>query len=138
MAFALSTMQLNSDAFAAQQPIPARYSGEGDNISPALSWSGAPDGTRAYAVFCHDPDAPLVQNGSYGFAHWVLYNLPSSTTALDEGTQAGTAGTNSFGNMGYGGPMPPEGHGIHQYYFWVLALDEDLALPAALELQALL
>lgn len=138
MAFALSAMQLNSDAFDAHQPIPARYTGAGEDVSPALSWSGTPDGTKAFAVICHDPDAPLVENGGYGFVHWVLYNLPASTAALDEGTQAGTAGSNHFGNTGYGGPMPPEGHGVHQYYFWVLALDEDLDLPAGLGLQELL
>jgi len=139
MAFALSSMQLKSDAFDAWQPIPTRYSGEADKeLSPALSWSGAPEGTKAFAVFCHDPDAPLVQNGSYGFVHWVLYNLSASTTALEEGTQKGTAGANNFGNTGYGGPMPPEGHGVHQYYFWVLALDADLNLPAGLELADLL
>src|SRR5699024_9798474 len=138
MAFALSTMQLKSDAFDALQPIPARYSGEGDDVSPALSWSDVPEGTKAFAVFCHDPDAPLVQNGGYGFVHWVLYNLPASTTALEEGTGAGTVGQNNFGNTAYGGPMPPEGHGAHQYYFWVLALDDDLDLPAGLELPQLL
>ena len=134
MAFALSDMQLTSSAFTAQGKIPTKHSAEGDNVSPALSWSGAPDGTQAFAVFCHDPDAPLVQNGIYGFVHWLCYNLPASTTELTEGTSEGTTGGNDFGEQGYGGPMPPEGHGVHQYYFWVMALDKALDLPAGLTL----
>ncbi|WP_280546445.1 MULTISPECIES: YbhB/YbcL family Raf kinase inhibitor-like protein [unclassified Halomonas] len=138
MAFALSTMQLESSAFAAGGAIPTQHTGEGDDISPALSWQGAPEGTKGFAVICHDPDAPLVQNGSYGFVHWVLYNLPASTSALKEGSGEGTAGLNDFGKTGYGGPMPPDGHGVHQYYFWVLALDKATDLPGGLSLPELL
>lgn len=138
MAFALSTMQLHSSSFGPGDAIPKKFSGEGENISPDLSWDGAPEGTKAFAVYCHDPDAPLVQNGTYGFVHWVLYNLPGSTTRLSEGTDEGTSGTNNFGKSGYGGPMPPENHGVHQYYFWVLALDQELDLPAGLSLSELL
>jgi Raf kinase inhibitor-like YbhB/YbcL family protein len=138
MAFALSDMQLKSSAFQTQGRIPVQYTAEGDNISPALSWSGAPDNAQAFAVICHDPDAPLVQNGVYGFVHWLLYNLPGTTTELAENTGEGTAGGNDFGEQGYGGPMPPEGHGVHQYYFWVLALDKDLNLPAGLSLSEFL
>ncbi|GGX93424.1 UPF0098 protein [Litchfieldella qijiaojingensis] len=134
MAFALSTMQLESSAFESQGRIPTKHTGEGDDVSPALSWRDAPQDTKAFAVICHDPDAPLVQNGTYGFVHWVLYNLPASTTRLEEGASEGTAGVNDFGKQGYGGPMPPPGHGLHQYYFWVLALDSELDLPAGLSL----
>lgn len=134
MTFALSDMQLTSSAFAAQDGIPARYSQEDDNVSPALAWHGAPEGTQAYAVICHDPDAPLVQNGAHGFVHWLLYNLPASTTELAENTQEGTAGHNDAGEQGYSGPMPPQGHGVHNYYFWILALDTTLDLPAGLTL----
>lgn len=134
MGFALSDMQLTSTAFDSRGAIPKRHTGEGEDVSPALSWSGAPNGTRSFAVICHDPDAPLVTPGTYGFVHWVVYNLPGSTTGLDEGTGEGTVGANDFGGSGYGGPMPPEGHGVHHYFFWLLALDADLALDAGLTL----
>lgn len=138
MAFALSSMQVESSAFAPQGKIPQKHTGEAENVSPALSWSGAPDGTKSYAVICHDPDAPLVQNGLYGFVHWVLYNLPATVTSLEEATEAGDAGLNDRGEKGYTGPMPPEGHGLHQYYFWVLALDSEQDLPAGLTMSELL
>lgn len=138
MAFALSTMQLESSAFKAQGAIPTKHTGEGEDVSPALSWQGAPEGTKGFAVICHDPDAPLVQNGSYGFVHWVLYNLPASTTSLEENSGEGDSGLNDFGKQGYGGPMPPEGHGVHQYYFWVLALGKATDLPEGLALPELL
>ena len=134
MGFALSTMTVTSEAFDALGKIPRRHTGEGEDVSPALSWSGAPDGTKSFAVICHDPDAPLVQPGSYGFVHWVLYDLPGSTTSLDEGTSEGTSGATDFGRNGYGGPMPPEGHGPHHYYFWVLALDTEPELEPGLTL----
>jgi len=134
MAFALSDMQLRSGNFEANAAIPARHTGEGEDISPTLSWQDAPAGTQSFAMICHDPDAPLVQNGTYGFVHWLLYNLPASVNALDAGTDTGTAGANDFGSTGYGGPMPPAGHGTHYYYFWVLALDKALDLPAGLSL----
>jgi Raf kinase inhibitor-like YbhB/YbcL family protein len=139
MAFALSTMQLESPAFSAGGAIPAKYTGEGDDLSPPLRWRDAPDGTKGFAVICHDPDAPLVQHGSQGFVHWVLYNIPASTSTLDEATSVGTRGKNDFGKQGYGGPMPPEGHGLHQYYFWVLAMDKPTDdLPDGLSLHDLL
>lgn len=139
MGFALSNMVLTSSAFEQAGPIPARYTGEGEDVSPALSWSGVPDGTRSFAVICHDPDAPLVtKRGTYGFVHWVLYNIPASATSLDEGTNEYTNGKNDFGKDGYGGPMPPNGHGPHQYYFWVLALNEALQLDNGLTLWELL
>lgn len=138
MGFALSSMQVTSSTFGNHQPIPAQYTGVGDDISPALAWQGAPEGTKGFAVICHDPDAPLVKEGSYGFVHWVLYNLPSDVVQLTEKTALGTAGANDFGNQGYGGPMPPEGHGPHLYYFWVLALDHQTNLPEGLTLAELL
>ncbi|GAB3673140.1 YbhB/YbcL family Raf kinase inhibitor-like protein [Salinisphaera aquimarina] len=138
MAFAPTEMKLESSAFSAHGKIPAKHSAEGENISPALAWTNPPEGTQSFAVVCHDPDAPLVQNGMYGFVHWVLYNLPASTTELAEGVDTGTVGGNDFGEQGYGGPMPPEGHGVHHYYFWVLAFDKALDLPAGLSLADLL
>lgn len=139
MGFALSDLNLISSAFEQHGQIPERYTGEGADVSPPLSWSPAPEGTQGYALICHDPDAPLVSaNGSYGFVHWVLYNLPASTTSLQENDSSGTSGMNDFGNPAYGGPMPPPGHGPHHYFFWVLALDQALDLPAGLSLQELL
>lgn len=138
MGFALSTMQVASSAFGQGGAIPARHTGEGVDVSPALSWSNPPEGTKSYVVICHDPDAPLVQNGAYGYVHWLLYNLPGDVTSLEEGTTVGTSGTNDFGKPGYGGPMPPEGHGVHHYYFWVLALGASEELPEGLTMPQLL
>jgi len=139
MGFALSDMQLNSTAFKQGGSIPVQHTGEGEDTSPALSWDYAPDGTRAYAVLCHDPDAPLVSPaGTYGFVHWVLYNIPDSTTALAEGSSEYTNGKNDFGNEAYGGPMPPNGHGEHRYYYWILALKQPVELDAGLTMWQLL
>jgi Raf kinase inhibitor-like YbhB/YbcL family protein len=139
MGFALSNMQLTSTAFANGGRIDKKFTGEGVDVSPQLAWKNAPDGTRGYAVICHDPDAPLVSpNGTYGFVHWVLYNIPAGTTSLEEACGEFTAGLNDFGKAGYGGPMPPNGHGTHQYYFWVLALNQSAELEAGLTLWQLL
>ncbi len=138
MGFALSEMKLSSSAFQERGNIPKNYTGEGDDLSPALSWSKAPEGTESFALFCHDPDAPLVTPGNYGFVHWVLYNIPASVTQLTEGEESYTSGANNFGNNGYGGPMPPEGHGLHHYFFWILALDCVSDLEPGLSLEELL
>ncbi|SDU37560.1 YbhB/YbcL family Raf kinase inhibitor-like protein [Halopseudomonas salegens] len=140
MGFAFSNeLTLNSSNFDPASPIPKRHTGEGADVSPQLSWANAPAETKSYAIICHDPDAPLITpRGTYGFVHWTLYNIPGSVNALSEGIQEYTRGKNDFGNSGYNGPMPPEGHGLHQYYFWVIALDEDLQLPPGLTLWELL
>lgn len=138
MGFALSKMQLTSPAFAAGGRIPAKHTGEAENVSPALAWSDAPEGTRSFAVVCHDPDAPLVTGGRYGYVHWVLYNIPGNVTSLEEGTSGYTSGVSDFGKPGYGGPMPPPGHGTHNYYFWVFALNAELNLEPGLTLWQLL
>lgn len=139
MGFALSDIQLTSAAFEAGGAIPTKHTGEGEDVSPALFWNEVPEGTRSFALFCHDPDAPLVSDrGTYGFVHWVLYNVPENVHKLKEGVGDYAHGKNDFGNMGYGGPMPPPGHGTHQYYFWVLALDVEPNLQDGLELPELL
>lgn len=138
MGFALSTMQLNSTSFETAGSIPKKHTGEGEDVSPALTWSDAPDGTKSFALICHDPDAPLILPGRYGFVHWVLYNIPGSVSALEQGSGDYTHGTNDFGNQGYGGPMPPEGHGTHHYFFWLLALDKELNLEPGLNMWDLL
>lgn len=139
MGFALSDLKLTSTAFEQAGPIPSKHTGEGEDVSPELAWSNIPEGTKAFAVICHDPDAPLVSaNGTYGFVHWVLYNIPGHVTSLAEGTADHTGGKNNFGNVGYGGPMPPNGHGTHYYYFWVLALNDDTPIAEGLDLWQLL
>lgn len=139
MGFALSSLELTSSAFGQGELIPAEYTGEGRDVSPALSWTNVPEATASFAVICHDPDAPLVTSqGTYGFVHWVLYNIAASASGLAEGTSEYTNGKNDFGKMGYGGPMPPNGHGRHQYYFWILALDESTALAEGLSQKQLL
>ncbi|WP_160153096.1 YbhB/YbcL family Raf kinase inhibitor-like protein [Microbulbifer sp. ALW1] len=112
------------------------YSGPdcgGENISPQLSWRGAPEGTRSYALVMHDPDAP--KEG--GWWHWIVFNIPAGVTDLPEGAgelKAGlipeaTQSRTDFGSPGYGGACPPEGHGDHRYQFKVYALNiEQLPL----------
>src|SRR5210317_944171 len=110
MGFALSDIQVESDAFEQDGIIPSKHTGEGVDVSPALSWTNPPEGTKEFAVICHDPDAPLVSsNGTYGFVHWVLYNIPANVSSLDEATGLYTQGVSDFGNSGYNGPMPPNG-----------------------------
>lgn len=139
MGFALSDMQLTSPAFVQGGAIPKKFTGEGADISPELVWTGVPKGTRSLAVICHDPDAPMVSmGGTLGFAHWLLYNIPASTNGLPEAVRDFTAGRNDFGKAGYGGPMPPSGHGEHRYYFWVMALDRETRLEPDLTLWELL
>jgi Raf kinase inhibitor-like YbhB/YbcL family protein len=139
MGFALSSMQLTSTAFEQLGRMPARHTGEGEDVSPPLAWHDVPEGTQAFAVVCHDPDAPLIAaNGTYGYVHWVLYNIPASVTGLPENFSGYTSGISDFGREGYGGPMPPNGHGLHLYYFWILALKESPQLPAGLTMTQLL
>ena len=138
MAFVPSKMKLTSTAFDDGGAIPKNHTGEGDNVSPALSWSDAPSEAKSFAIICHDPDAPLIKEGQYGYVHWVLYNLPASTTSLTEAAGDGTAGVNDAGTAGYTGPMPPPGHGKHNYFFAILALDQSLDLEPGLTLWQLL
>lgn len=139
MGFALSDMQLRSPAFSDGQPMAQKYSSEGENVSPPLIWSDAPAQTKSFAVFCHDPDAPLVsKRGDYGFTHWVLYNIPANVTKLEEGCRDYAQGKNNFDKSGYGGPLPPNGHGRHRYFFWILALDVEPTLQDGLGLSELL
>jgi len=138
MGFALSPMKLSSAAFEPGGRIPARFTGEAEDVSPPLAWSQVPDGTKSFALICHDPDAPLVKPGTYGFVHWVLYGIPGTSNALEEGVGDYVQGVNDFGKAGYGGPMPPPGHGDHHYFFWLLALDREVELPQGLSLWQLL
>ena len=134
---------LESEAFAHGLPIPRDYTGEGKDISPPLNWSAPPDGTRQLALVMDDPDAPSPQP----WVHWVIYAIPADTTNLAEGippdeklaAPAGAAqGVNSWPEIGYKGPMPPPGHGVHRYYFKLYALDAELDLKPGLDKEALL
>jgi len=138
MAFAPSDMKLRSSAFAYHTRIPTKYTQEGENVSPPLHWDGVPDGTTSFALLCHDPDAPLVQNGAYGFVHWIVSGIPGDVRSLEEGATLGVAGLHDGGGTGYAGPMPPEGHGTHHYYFWLFALNADPQLPAGADLATFL
>jgi Raf kinase inhibitor-like YbhB/YbcL family protein len=138
MALALSTMKLTSTAFDHGSRIPRKHTGEGDNASPELQWVHVPEGTLSFAVACHDPDAPRIEDGQYGVVHWVLYNIPASVTHLPEGVNDYTKGKTRRGNDGYFGPMPPPGHGAHHYYFMIFALNEVMDLPPGLTFWQLL
>lgn len=139
MPFAPSDLTLHSPAFEDGGAIPARYTGEAENVSPPFSWTKVPEGTQAFALVCHDPDAPLVTpDGHYGYVHWVLYGIPGDVTDLPEGTGDYVQGVNQTGAPGYTGPMPPPGHGLHRYFFWLLALKEAPELPPGLDLYGLL
>jgi Raf kinase inhibitor-like YbhB/YbcL family protein len=120
-----ATITVTSETFQEGGTIPraCAFGGcGGDNESPQLSWSGAPAGTRSFAITCFDPDAPT---GS-GYWHWLLFDVPASVTQLayGEGTPKGsTTGRNDYGQSEYGGPCPPGGDGEHRYIFTVYALD---------------
>ncbi|PYJ00900.1 MAG: YbhB/YbcL family Raf kinase inhibitor-like protein [Verrucomicrobia bacterium] len=122
-------MQLTSTAFSEGEPIPAKHTCEGKNVSPALKWSGAPAGAKSFALIADDPDAPV---GTW--VHWVLYDLPASATELAEDLPKGQflpngakQGINDFRHLGYGGPCPPPGK-AHRYFFKLYALDAALDL----------
>ena len=110
--------RLTSPAFADGADIPVRYTCDGTNVSPRLTWTEVPSGTRSLALIMDDPDAP---RGT--FTHWVLYDLPPELRELGEGAAPGTSGRNSFGRTGYGGPCPPAGDKPHRYRFTLYALD---------------
>jgi hypothetical protein len=121
-------MQLTSPAFDDGQPIPRlhAYKDEGHNVAPTLRWSNAPENAHSFAIIVDDPDAPRDQP----WVHWVAYNIPGGCGGLP--TDSITQGMNDYGERGYGGPMPPKGHGTHHYHFKLYALDADPDLRAGL------
>ncbi len=115
-------MELTSAVFKDEGSIPAKYTCDGDNISPPLEIEGIPEDTASLALVVDDPDAP----GST-FDHWVVWNIPASTQKIAEGEQPnGVKGKNDFGDLMYGGPCPPSG--THSYRFKIYALDTKLDL----------
>jgi len=123
-------LTLTSMGFDHGGAIPARYTCEGEDTSPPLRWGGAPAGTKSFVLIVDDPDAPDPQAPRTVWVHWVLYNLPSTTTALPEGVHPGNlpAGTgeglNDWKRTGWGGPCPPIGR--HRYFHKLYALDTVL------------
>jgi Raf kinase inhibitor-like YbhB/YbcL family protein len=148
---ARTSIKLTSPAFDQGATIPAKYTGEGDDISPPLAWSELPEGTQELALICDDPDAPSRENpGPEPWVHWVIYRIPADADGLPEGVPrqkrldkpAGAVqGANSFSggtDIGYGGPMPPAGSGPHRYFFKLYALDTKLDLEPGLSKDELL
>ena len=130
---------LTSSAFADGQPIPKKYTDDGTDVSPPLSWSNVPEGARQFALIVDDPDAPTREP----WVHWVLYGISGDATSLSEGTggkgkQASglLEGENSWRKTGWGGPAPPSG--VHHYHFKLYALDAELKLQRGLTKDALL
>jgi len=126
---------LRSAAFASRGAIPAKYTCEGKDVSPPLAWSGAPAGTRSFALIVDDPDAPDPAAPKRVWVHWLLYDLPADTRELAEGAShslpAGTReGSNDWKRTGYGGPCPPIGR--HRYFHKLYALDVALGDRGAL------
>lgn len=122
-------MQLSTSAFLSGDDIPAKFTCDGSDLSPALVWTTPPDGTQSFALVMEDPDAP-----QRTWVHWILYDLPSHERELPEGVSpepvllsGARQGRNDFRKIGYGGPCPPSG-AAHRYYFRLYALDTRLEL----------
>ena len=131
------SITINSSAFSHNEPIPRKHTGDGEDVSPALAWSGVPDGTKELALIMDDPDAPTPQP----WVHWVIYKLPPTLAGLPEVVAASPTltepagamqGKNSWGTVGYRGPAPPPGHGVHHYHFKLYALDAELDVQPGL------
>ena len=130
MAFALTSPTVSEQGTLSKDHVHHAMGAGGQNISPELTWSGAPAGTKSFALTMYDPDAPT---GS-GWWHWVVYDIPASATSLPRGAgaaggsalPAGTKqGRTDFGSKDYGGAAPPPGHGPHRYIFTLYALNVD-------------
>ena len=128
-------MELKSSVFQHLGLIPQRYTCDGEDVSPPLTWSDLPPNTKSLCLICDDPDAPM---GTWD--HWVIVNLPSELSHLPEGIQTFPEGTllgrNSWGRSDYGGPCPPDRE--HRYYFTLYALDKDLDVSEGVSKQDVL
>ncbi|HJL18267.1 MAG TPA: YbhB/YbcL family Raf kinase inhibitor-like protein [Sandaracinaceae bacterium LLY-WYZ-13_1] len=134
-------MTLTSTAFPHEGEIPRRYTCEGDDVSPPLTWGDPPEDAASLVLIVSDPDAPDPAAPKTTWAHWVLYDLPPEAGALEEGVRALPAGTreglNDWKRTGWGGPCPPTGR--HRYFFELFALDRtlgDLGAPTRAQLLA--
>ncbi len=135
---------VHSEAFAQNQAVPQKYTGDGDDVSPPLRWSQPPEHAKELALIVDDPDAPSRQP----WVHWVIYKIPATEQGLTEGIPAderlssspvgALQGENSWGAVGYRGPAPPKGHGVHHYHFKLYALDAELPLEPGLDKKSLL
>jgi Raf kinase inhibitor-like YbhB/YbcL family protein len=128
----MADFTLTTSAFDDGQEIPSRHSCEGDDLSPPLSWSGVPQGTRSLALIVDDPDAP---GGT--FTHWLAWRLEPASGGIGEGEVAAVEGRNDFGTVEYRGPCPPPGHGPHRYFFRLHAVDADIELEPGADKQVL-
>jgi Raf kinase inhibitor-like YbhB/YbcL family protein len=117
-------MKLRSSAFGHNEPIPRKYTCQGDDVSPELIVEDVPAGAQSLVLIVDDPDAP-----GKTFDHWVVYDIPV-ISRIEEGSIPGTQGVNDFRRGDYGGPCPPSG--THRYFFKLYALDETLGLPEGL------
>ena len=118
-------MKIQSTSFKNNEAIDTKYSMDGGNVSPQLSWSDFPKETKSFAILSHDPDAPTQS----GFWHWQIVNIPTSVTEIKEGATGSLKGmlekNNDSDGFGWYGPQPPKGHGKHHYKFTVVALDVE-------------
>ena len=126
----LHEITVKSSAFNQGEMIPSTYTCDGENISPEISWEGAPEETESFVLISDDPDAPI---GIW--VHWVVFNIPHNVSSLPENLpkkaslEDGTSqGLSSFKEIGYGGPCPPSG--THRYFFKIYAIDTDIDLEA--------
>ncbi len=118
-----TTMEISSSAFANNENIPAKYTCDGDNINPPLTFSNVPENTKSLVLINDDPDAP---NGTW--IHWTVWNIDPTTSEVAENSipNNGSEGMTSFGFRHYGGPCPPSG--THRYFFKLYALDKTIEL----------
>ncbi len=127
-------LEVSTPAFKSGEPIPGLYGADGENLSPALTWTNLPAGAQSVVILMEDPDATTPKP----FVHWTLYDVPARISRLDESMPAipqlpaldkAKQGRNSRGTIGYTGPRPPKGDPAHHYHFQVFALDAVLKLP---------
>lgn len=130
----MSTLTLTSTAFSHLGSIPKRFTCEGADVSPPLEWTGAPPGTKSFALIVDDPDAPDPAAPKRVWVHWVLPHIPPSMSELAEGASSSLppsvrVGKNDWGKAAYGGPCPPIGR--HRYFHKLYALDTTLDLSGS-------
>ena len=120
-----NVMPMKSSSFIDGTAIPRKYSREGENISPSLTWSDVPGESKELVLICEDPDVPSDE----AYVHWIVYGISPQISSLAEGVKPITGakkGINSDGTLDYTGPMPPEAHGQHNYYFQLFAVNSEL------------